>query len=165
MHFRSILTLAIAFTFGAAAHADDYKAGDLRIQHPYARATVAHQPSGAAYLAIENKGKNADKLIAVSSPVAKSAEIHSMSMDGNVMKMREVDGIEIKPSARVAMEPGHHGYHIMLVGLKQPLKAGDKFPLTLTFEKSGKVDVSVSVEEKNAKSGKADADAAAHQHH
>lgn len=164
MHFRSILTLAIAFTFGAAAHAHDYKAGDLRIQHPYARAIVAHQPSGAAYLAIENKGKNADKLIAVSSPVAKSAEIHTMSMDGNVMKMREVDGIDIKPSARVAMQPGH-GYHIMLVGLKQPLKPGDKFPLTLTFEKSGKVDVSVSVEEKDAKSGKADADAAAHQHH
>ena len=164
MHFRSILTLAIAFTFGAAAHAHDYKAGDLQIQHPHARATVANQPSGAAYLAIENKGKLADKLIAVSSPVAKSAEIHTMSMDGNVMKMREVDGIDIKPSARVAMQPGH-GYHIMLVGLKQALKAGDKFPLTLTFEKSGKVDVSVSVEEKDAKTGKTDADAAAHQHH
>lgn len=165
MHFRSILTLAIAFTFGASAHAHDYKAGDLQIQHPHARATVANQPSGAAYLTIENKGKNADKLIAVSSPVAKSAEIHTMSMDGNVMKMREVDDIEIKPSTRVAMEPGHHGYHIMLLGLKQPLKAGDKFPLTLTFEKSGKVDVSVWVEEKNAKTGKTDADAAAHQHH
>ncbi len=87
-----------------------------------------------------------------------------MSMDGNVMKMREVNGIEIKPSARVALEPGQ-GYHIMLVGLKQPLKAGEKFPLTLTFEKSGKVDVSVLVEEKDAKTGKTNADAAAHQHH
>ncbi len=87
-----------------------------------------------------------------------------MSMDGNVMKMREVDGIEIKPATRVAMQPGE-GYHIMLIGLKKPLKAGDKFPLTLTFEKSGKVEVSVWVEEKDAKSNETNNNGAGHQHH
>lgn len=164
MHFRSIFTLVIASAFGASAYAHDYKAGDLRIEHPHARTTVPNQPSGVAYVAIENKGRNSDKLIAVTSTIAKSVEIHTMSMDGNVMKMREVDSIEIKPAARIAMQPGD-GYHIMLIGLKKPLKAGDKFPLTLTFEKSGKVEVSVRVEEKEAKNSKTDKDAAGHQHH
>jgi copper(I)-binding protein len=158
MNFRSIISLAAVLMFSAAANAHEYKVGDLQIQHPYARTTVASQSSGAAYLTIENKGKDADKLLSASSPVAKEVQIHSMSMEGNVMKMREVSNVEIKPAAKVSMKPGD-GYHIMLIGLKQPLKAGDKFPLTLNFEKAGKSEVSVHVEQpKDAK------EAGAHQH-
>jgi copper(I)-binding protein len=163
MHLRSFSILAASLLISAFALAHDYKAGDLQINHPYARATVPHQPSGGAYLSIENKGSKADKLVAVASPVAASAQIHTMSMDGNVMKMREVPSIEIKPSEKLVMKPGD-GYHIMLLGLKQPLKAGDKFPLTLTFENAGKVDVSVWVEDKTANGGSAPADNAPHQH-
>jgi copper(I)-binding protein len=153
MQFRSALTFAIALLAVSLAHAQEYKLKDLRIARPYARATVPNQPSGAAYLTIENQGKNADKLVAASSPVAKSVEIHTMSMEGNVMKMREVTDIELKPAEIMDMMPGR-GYHLMLLGLNQPLKAGDKFPLTLTFEKAGKTEVTVSVQDKNdAKAG------------
>lgn len=158
LHF--IFAFAAALTAGTAVHAHDRKVNSLHIEHPYARATVPHQPSGAAYLTIENKGKDGDRLIAVTSPVAKSVEIHTMSMDGNVMKMREVPAIELKPSARLVMQPGE-GYHLMLLGLRRPLKAGDRFPLTLTFEKAGKTEVSVAVEDQKDAEG----NGAHHLHH
>lgn len=147
MQFRSLITLAVAVFATSIASAQEYSVQDLRISNPYARATAPHQPAGGAYLTIENKGKSTDKLIAASSPVAKTVEIHTMSMDGNVMKMRAVPSIEIKPAEKVEMKPGQ-GHHVMLMGLQQPLKAGDKFPLTLTFEKAGKTEVSVTVEDK-----------------
>lgn len=149
MKFRFILPLVAAAAFSASTHAQDYKLGDLQITHPYARATVPNQPSGSAYFGIENKGKKSDRLVGIATPLAKSAEIHTMSMEGNVMKMREAEQIEIAPSTRITMKPGE-GYHVMLLSLRQPLKVGDKFPLTLTFEKAGKVDVTVSVEDKSA---------------
>jgi hypothetical protein len=150
MQFRTLFSLAplaAALLATALAQAQEYTLKDLRIERPFARATAPYQPSGGAYVSIENKGKTADKLIGAASPVAQSVEIHTMSMEGNVMKMREVDGVELKPSTKVEMKPGD-GYHLMLMGLRQPLKAGDKFPLTLNFEKAGKVEVSVTVEER-----------------
>jgi periplasmic copper chaperone A len=161
MQLRSLFMFAAILVVGNFAHAQEYTVKDLRIEHPYARSTVPNQPAGAAYLSIENKGKNADKLIAASSPVAKSVEIHTMSMEGNVMKMREVPNIELKPSAKLVMTPGN-GYHLMLLGLRQPLKAGDTFPLTLSFEKAGKSEVSVVVE---GKTKQEDHEHAMHQGH
>jgi periplasmic copper chaperone A len=152
MYLRSIVALVITASIAVAAQAQEYKLNSLRIEQPYARATMPSQPAGGAYLTIENKGESADRLIAASSPVAKKVEIHTMAMEGNVMKMREVEGIELKPSSRIEMKPGQ-GYHLMLMGLQQPLKAGDKFPLTLVFEKAGKTEVSVSVRGLNEKSG------------
>jgi periplasmic copper chaperone A len=143
--FGGIAALAIS----ASAFAHDYKVGDIRIDHPYARPTVAAQTAGAVYLSIENRGKNSDQLVSVMSPVSKSAEIHTMSMQGNVMKMREVPKIEIKPAERIVMTPGH-GYHIMLIGLKQPLKIGDSFPVSLRFKNAGSVETQVSVENKQS---------------
>jgi copper(I)-binding protein len=138
----------LAVTTLASAH--DYRTGELRIAHPYARATVPSQPNGAAYMAIENSGNDTDKLTGATSPVAKAVEMHTMSMEGNVMRMREVSSIVLKPSDKTVLKPGD-GYHFMLIGLAKPLKAGDKFPLTLSFEKAGKVDVSVWVEGMDAK--------------
>ncbi|HYC41355.1 MAG TPA: copper chaperone PCu(A)C [Noviherbaspirillum sp.] len=147
MIFRTFTALATALTFSLPVHAQETKLKDLIIDSPYARATVTNQRSGGAYVTIENKGKNADKLVGASSPVAKSVEIHTMTMDGNVMKMREVGQIEIPASGRVEMKPGD-GYHLMLMGLQQPLKAGDSFPMTLVFEKAGKTEVKVKVQDK-----------------
>jgi copper(I)-binding protein len=164
MDFRftfAVLATATALFAHIPAFAHDYQAGELWIGHPHARATVPGQTSGAAYLAIENKGKSADRLVAIASPVSKSVELHTMSMDGNIMKMREVQQIDIQPSGKILMTPGD-GYHIMLIGLKQPLKIGDKFPLTLTFAKAGKTEVSVWVEELNGKGAK---DAGQHHGH
>ena len=146
MQFRFFAPLFALLAFCAAASAHDYQAGAVHVDHPYARATVPGQPSGAAYMTLENRGKDGDRLIAAASPAAQKTEIHTMAMDGNVMKMRQVDGIELAPAAKVVMKPGD-GYHIMLLGLKQQLKIGDTLPLTLTFEKAGKLEVSVQVQE------------------
>ncbi|QRX83934.1 copper chaperone PCu(A)C [Glaciimonas sp. PAMC28666] len=135
-----------ASIFSASAFAQDYKIGALKINHPYARATVPGQSSGGAYISIENTGSTADKLIGTTSPAAKSVEIHTMKMDGNIMKMREAGEVELNPMSTVAMAPGG-GFHIMLMGLTKPLKAGDQFPMTLIFQKAGKINVSVSVED------------------
>ncbi|SFH83111.1 hypothetical protein SAMN04515618_1044 [Collimonas sp. OK307] len=150
MSVRSVSLFLCALAISVSAYAQEYDLGSLHISHPYARATVPGQPGGGAFLSIENKGKEADKLIGVSSSVAKSSEIHTMSMDGNVMKMREVGELDLPPASTVDMKPGH-GYHIMLMGLSQPLKAGDKFPLTLTFRKAGKIEVSVIVTDLSGK--------------
>ncbi|KAF3997335.1 copper chaperone PCu(A)C [Glaciimonas immobilis] len=148
----SRLTLSlVTLLFSISASAHDYTIGALKIDHPTARATVPGQPSGGAYLSIENTGKVADKLTKATSPWAKSVEIHSMTMDGNVMKMREVGDVELPPMATVAMAPGG-GFHIMLMGLTKPLKVGDRFPMTLQFQKAGKIDVLVSVEDMNTAS-------------
>lgn len=144
MTLRSLL-FCLALPLSLPAAASDFKSGHLQIRHPYARATVPNQPSGAAYLTLENTGKSADQLVALAAPIAKRVEMHTMSMEGTMMKMREVDAIEIKPAASVTMKPGD-GYHLMLTGLKKPLKAGDTFPLTLTFRKAGQVKVVVAVE-------------------
>ncbi|HJV87286.1 MAG TPA: copper chaperone PCu(A)C [Noviherbaspirillum sp.] len=152
MQLRSLLSFAVIALACGFANAQAYKLKELRLDNPYARATVPGQPSGGAFLTIENTGKEADKLVAASSPVAKSVQIHTMAMEGNVMKMREVSQIELKPSEKLVMKPGE-GYHVMLIGLAQPLKAGDKFPLTLTFEKAGKIEVSVTVQDRNKPMG------------
>lgn len=160
MQFRSLVLSAATLLVTLSSYAHDYQLGEIRIGHPYARPTMPGQTSAGAYLTLENVGKDTDTLLSIASPAAKSAEIHTMSMDGNVMRMREVRGIELKPAAKVEMKPGH-GYHIMLLGIKEQLKPGDKIPLTLTFEKSGKTEVSAWVEDRNPKAAE---EKPAHQH-
>ena len=139
-----IVAVALALCAGTAL-AQNYTLKDLVIDHPYARATPPGAKAGGAFLTIQNKGALADKLVDASTPVAKFVEIHEMRMDGGVMQMRAISGIEIKPGAKAELKPG--GFHIMLLDLKQPLKVGDKIPMTLVFEKSGKIEVSVAVED------------------
>lgn len=131
--------------FAGAAAAQDVELGSLKISAAHARPTVPMQPAGGAWITIENRGDTPDALITVSSPVAASTQIHTMRMEGNVMRMREVGRIELPPHARVTMKAGD-GYHLMLTGLRQPLKAGERFPLTLIFEKAGKAEVMVDVD-------------------
>lgn len=145
MHLRTIMTFVAASAFSAIAIAQEYKVNGLVIEKPYARETVPNQPAGGAFVTIENRGQADDKLIGASSPAAKKVELHTMAMDNNVMKMREVPNIELKAGSRLEMKPGQ-GYHLMLMGLQQPLKAGEKFPMTLVFEKAGKTEISVSVQ-------------------
>lgn len=139
MKVRTLFATA-AVLVTAFAHAQDVQVSDS-----FARATVPQQKTAGAYVTIENKGKETDRLIGATTPVAKSVEIHTMELDGNVMRMREAGPIELKPASRVEMHPGE-GYHLMMAGLRQPLKAGDSFPLTLQFEKAGKIEVAVPVQ-------------------
>ena len=133
-----------AVTLGAAAHGASV--GDIAIGHPYATPSIPGTSNGAAYLAsIENKGAVADRLVRASTPAAARVELHTMAVDAQgVMRMREVDGIALAPKAKVQMKPGS-GLHLMLIGLKEPLKEDATFPMTLEFERAGKVEVKVIV--------------------
>jgi periplasmic copper chaperone A len=135
--------LAAALASGTAL-ADEYIAKTLRISHAFVRATPPGAKVAGAFMSIENQGKEPDRLVSASSPVAGLVEIHEMAMDGGLMKMRAVKGIDLKPGAKVELQPG--GYHVMLEDLKQPLKQGEHIPLRLTFEKAGTVEIKVKVE-------------------
>jgi hypothetical protein len=125
----------------AVAH--EFKAGDLTIVHPWAPISRGGTKTGAVYLTIVNDGKNADRLLSASSPLAGSVEIHTHIHDADVMRMRRLDGVDAPPGSTIEFKPG--GLHIMLLGLKQPLKDGDMFPMTLVFERAGSVPVAVMV--------------------
>jgi periplasmic copper chaperone A len=99
--------------------------------------------NGAIYMQIDNKGNTPEKLIKVESGVAATVEMHQTTMDGEVMKMGPVESIDIPANSKVEFKPG--GYHIMLVGLKKELKAGEKIHLTLIFETSGSLDVDAEI--------------------
>jgi copper(I)-binding protein len=141
----SVRSLAILLAvFMSAAHAGDYHAGSLDISAPWSRATPQGAAIAAGYLTIKNSGTTADRLVGGSSEAAAKFEVHEMSMDNGVMKMRPVQGgLEIKPGETVELKP--QGLHIMFVGLKKPLKQGDHVKATLVFEKAGKVDVDFDV--------------------
>ena len=128
----------------ATAIAHDFKAGAIHIDHPWARASIGMAKAGAAYMVLTNEGSETDRLISASADVAESVELHTHMMDDGVMRMRQVEAIEINPGTPSVLEPG--GLHVMLIGLKQPLAAGESFPMTLTFEQAGEVTVEVSVE-------------------
>jgi copper(I)-binding protein len=137
---------ALAITlFIASARAEEVKAGDLVISQAWSRATPSGAKIAGGYLTIENKGTSADRLVGGGGDVAGRVEMHEMAMDNGVMKMRPLDkGLAIEPGKTVKFAPG--GYHLMLMDIKQPLKQGDKVPVTLEFEKAGKVTVSLDVQ-------------------
>jgi copper(I)-binding protein len=137
------------------------RAGDITITHPFATPTIPGATYGVAYIVtLENTGKRTDRLLGASTPVAQRAELHKMTVDAaNVMRMREVVDIPLTPGVPVKTRPGG-GWHIMLVGLKQPLVDGSSFPMTLEFERGGKTEVKVVVQTPRAPSG----GAAEHRH-
>ena len=144
------LFAAMAIASSPIAFGHDASVGSLTIAHPYALPTPPGATTGGAYLTdIANRGDAPDALIGASSPVADQVELHSMRMDGNVMRMRAVPSIAIAPNAHVAMSPGN-GYHLMLVGLKKRWVVGDEVPLTLQFQRAGRVDVVLKVQERTA---------------
>ncbi len=116
------------------------------VEHAWARATVATAQTGAAYLVVHDSV--ADQITGFSTPVASMAELHQSRMNNGVMEMRPVASLPVGPGHDVTLAPG--GYHLMLMGLKQPLKPGDHFPLTLTFAKAGAVTTDVTVERAGA---------------
>jgi copper(I)-binding protein len=136
--------LLIAALAASTALATDYKAGAIVVSNPWARATPSGASAAAGYFTVTNTGTTPDRLVAATSEAAGNADIHEMSMVNGVMQMRPLkDGLELKPGETVALKPG--GEHVMMTGLKQPLKLGDHFKGTLTFEKAGKVDIEYDV--------------------
>jgi copper(I)-binding protein len=135
----------LAYFLAAPARAEEVKAGDLVITQAWSRATPGGAKIGSGYLTIENKGSAPDRLIGGSADIADKIQVHEMTMNNGVMTMRPLDkGLTIDPGKTVKLAPG--GYHLMLFDLKSPLKQGDKLPVTLEFEKAGKVKLTLDVQ-------------------
>lgn len=143
---RMLRSLVLVSGFMLTAAVASAQTGQLAVDNAWARATPGKSDIGAAYVTIHSP--TADRLVAASTPVAKKAELHTMEMSGMVMKMRPISSIDIPAGQSVSLAPG--GMHIMLMGLKQPLKAGQSFPLSLTFAKAGTRTVNVAVEKVGA---------------
>jgi periplasmic copper chaperone A len=134
----------VSILFGALAQADEMRVGDLVISQAWSRATPGGAKIGGGYLTIENKGAAPDRLIGGTWNADAKVEVHEMAMKDGVMTMRPLDqGLTIEPGKTVKLAPG--GIHLMLFDLKSPLKVGDKVPVTLEFEKAGKVTFSLDV--------------------
>ncbi len=138
------LSFAAAMTLAGAAYA-----GDIAIEHPWSRATATGAPVGAGYATIKNNGATADKLLSATADVAGKVEVHEMTMDNGVMKMRPINGLEVPAGKSVELKPG--GYHIMFMQLKRPLAVGETVKGVMTFEKAGAVPVEYKVEAMGAK--------------
>lgn len=143
---------ALFMCIGQGVRAEDFSVGSLKISAPWARATPKGATVGGGYMTITNTGTTPDRLVSGSSELSAQFEVHTMSMDNGVMKMRPVTGgVEIKPGQTVQFNPG--SYHVMFVGLKKPFEQGQQVPAVLQFEKAGKVAVKFNVESIGAQSG------------
>lgn len=145
---RRTLLATASLLAALPAAAQEYRAGDIVIEQPWSRAAGANA-TGAGFLTIRNTGAAPDRLLSASSPIAGRVELHTMSMDGGVMRMRPVEIIPVPAGGTVQLAPG--GLHIMLVGLAQPLVQGGRAPLTLRFERAGEVRVELAVQAAGAR--------------
>lgn len=127
---------------GVMAH--EYKVGELEIDHPWSRALPPVATVGVAYFDINNQGEQDEVLLSAESPVAKTVEIHNHVNEDGVMKMRQLDELNIPAKGKQSLAPG--GYHLMLMDLNEVPVAGERFPLTLHFKQAGTVEVEVAVE-------------------
>lgn len=139
---RSAALIVLAL-WPAAAEAGDVTLGTLVIHQPWARATPGGAQVGGGYLTIENRGTAPDRLTGGSLAAATGFELHAMTMDGGIMRMRPAGPLEIPPGKSVTLEPT--GLHIMFTGLKHGLKTGDSIPGTLVFDHAGTADVAFAV--------------------
>lgn len=135
--FAAALTIS-AMLLGAGSAL----AGDIMVKNAWSRASAGMAGAGAAFMEIHNMGKADDKLVSASSNISAKVELHTHKVDGDIMRMRRVDFVPIATGIN-ELKPG--GYHVMFMGLKNKLVEGSSFPLTLTFEKAGKIDLTVKV--------------------
>ena len=144
MH-RRLLLLAPAL-FALPAHAQQQ--GDIAVATPWTRA-AGQGGTGAGFLGIANRGSAADRLVGASSPIARVTEIHTHIREGDILRMRPVEAVDLPPGGAVTLQPG--GFHLMLIGLKEPLIQGQSVPVTLRFERAGEVRVMLAVQPAGAR--------------
>lgn len=164
MTIRITAAFAATLVLMGAAHAHEYKAGALEIEHPWSRATPNGAKVAGGYLVVKNAGDQSDRLVSATAEIAGRTEIHEMGDKDGVMTMRPLpQGIAAPAHGEAALKPG--GVHLMFLELKRPLKQGERFPGTLTFEKAGVVKIDFAVEALGAAApgGKA-SEGAAHAH-
>lgn len=147
----AFLAAGLAVFAATPAPAHEATAGDIRVEHPWARATPGGARVGGAFATIDNTGASPDRLVGATAEVAGRVEIHEMAVTDGIMTMRPLaDGLEIPAHGAVALKPG--SYHLMLMQLKAPLEAGKSFAGTLVFERAGTVPVRFEVAPIGAKS-------------
>ena len=156
---RSKLSVAIGVVAGAAALSLAYhfwsgegsgvktptqaeqKISHIELSDGSARSTVPGMTTSAAYFTLHNNDKQPVMLTGVESPVAKKSELHTTVMENNTMRMQEVESLEVPAGETLTFKPG--GYHVMLMGLENPINPGDKVPVTLSFNNGEKVTIDV----------------------
>jgi copper(I)-binding protein len=152
---RVITAAALGVAMASAATAQEYKLGDLHIDHPVLRVASPVSKTGAGFMTITNRGKAADRLLSVTTTAASRSDLHGTINQGGVMQMRaQAGGVPIPAGGKVAFAPG--GLHVMFIGLKAAVPPGEVIKARLTFEKAGAVDVGFKAETAAA--------AAQHQH-
>ena len=139
---RAAILMAITL-FSTALPAQEFTLGNVTIDGPWSRAMPPNAPNGAAYFRVENRGDEPDRIVSARADIAETAELHTHDMEGGMMKMRQVESVEVPAEGEVLLKP--HGLHVMLFGLKQPLVDGEKFDLTVVFEKAGELELSVDI--------------------
>ena len=154
MKLPRLLLLAGLLVSPLLAQAHQYQAGQIEIDHPWSRAMPPTAPNAAAFFVLHNQGDTADRLISASSPQAQKTEIHEHVHKDGLMKMQQVQDVDVPAGGEVKFMP--MGYHVMLFGVHKQAQDGERFPLTLRFEKAGDVEVEVAVQK--------DAPQAEHQH-
>ena len=145
MKWIAFMLTAFVAASASPALAQNYKVGSIEVGQPWVRATPGSATFTAGYFRITNSGTSADRLVGGSLDIASRFEIHEMAMEDNVMKMRPLaNGLEIKAGATVELKPS--SYHAMIMGLKTPLKQGQRIKGALVFENAGRLDIEYSVE-------------------
>ena len=142
-NFISLLTALLVSSFSLGTNAQEAKIGRVAVSGAYTKATVAGQMAGSGFMRIEVSGAS-DQLIGATSPAAGDVQMHSMSMEGNTMKMRQINSIDIPANSTVELTPG--GLHLMFMGLKTQLKVGDTVKIKLKFASSGEIEVNLPVQ-------------------
>lgn len=144
--FKKALMLAALLLPACFANAHEYKGGQLLIGHPWSMELPPNAPTVAAYFTIENKGSSADRLLSVRTSIAGQAQLHEHVQADGLMKMRQVPSVEVPAGAKVSFAP--MAYHVMLLDIKDRsmLTLGQRFPMTLHFEKAGDIDVQVVIQ-------------------
>lgn len=139
---RAAILMAVALS-STALSAQEFTLGNVTIDGPWSRAMPPNAPNGAAYFQVENRGGEPDRIISARTDIAETVELHTHDMEGGMMKMRQVESIEVPAEGEVLLKP--HGLHVMLFALKQPLVDGESFDLTVVFEKAGELDLTVDI--------------------
>ncbi len=140
----SLLAAGLLFSAGVLAGAAD----NVSVQDPYVRLAPPNAPATGAFMVIKNNGDKDVKVLKADNPASKVTELHTHINDGGVMKMRPVPAIEVKAKGEAVLKPG--GLHVMLIGLRRPLKEGERIALALTFERAGTIEIEARVEKAGA---------------
>jgi len=140
--FISVIASILLLFSAVKVDAQEAKIGKIKIEGAYTRSTVAGQKSAAGFMKLIDQGSS-DQLIGASSTIAEDVQLHTMSMEGDVMRMRQVNNIDLPANSQIEFKPG--GLHLMFVGIKSPLVAGSEIKVKLKFAKAGEVDVNFPV--------------------